>query len=67
MKTVIDKFRIFCYGNVLLYNRQKRDTGNKIDTDQRYTETKISSITLMLDNIRMVGNGHNTNYVAQFL
>ena len=66
-KTVIVKFRIFCFGNILLYNRQKRDTGNNIDTDQRYTETKISRKTFMLDNIRMVGNGHNTNYVAQFL
>ena len=65
IKTVIVKFRIFCFGNVLLYNRQKRDTGNKIDTNQRYTETKISRKTFMLDNIRMVGNGHNTNYVAQ--
>ena len=58
---------MFCFGSVLLYNRQKRDTDNKIDTDQRYTETKISKKTFMLDNIRMEGNGHNTNYVAQFL
>ena len=67
IKTVIVKFRIFCFCNVLLYNRQKRDTGSKIHTDQRYTETTISRKTFMLDNIRMVENGHNTNYVEQFL
>ena len=51
----------------LLYNRQKRDTGNKTDTDQIYTETQISRKTFMVNNIRKVGNGHYTNYVAIFL
>ena len=50
-KAVIVKFKIFCFGIFLLYNRQKRDTGNKLDTDQRYTETKFSRKIIMLDNI----------------